>query len=81
MAAIVPITDARAKLADLIKDADEDDVMLMQRGRPTAVLMSVRRHEELLEELEDLRDRLSVHEREGVTIDLDKALVELGLND
>ena len=51
----------------------------MRHGRPAAVLMSVRRHAALLEQLDELEDRLSVHEREGLTLDLDKAKVELGL--
>lgn len=44
------------------------------------LVLSARRYEALLEELEDLRDRLSVHEREGVAVDFDKALVSLGLD-
>lgn len=34
----------------------------------------------LMEELEDLRDRLSVHEREHVTMPLDKLGAELGVD-
>jgi antitoxin StbD len=38
-------------------------------------------HAALLEEIEDLRDRLSIHEREGLTTSWDKVKAELGLND
>jgi prevent-host-death family protein len=80
MAALVPITSAKARLGELINTSDSEDVLLMRHGHPAAVLMSVRRHEELLEELEDFRDRLSIHEREGLTTSLDKVVAELGLN-
>lgn len=80
MATLVPITAAKARLSELINDSDTEDVLLMRHGHPAAVMMSVRRHEELLELIEDLQDRLSIHEREGLTMPLEKVLVELGLN-
>lgn len=80
MAHLVPISEAKPKLAELAKMADEDDVVLLKHGRPHAILMSTRRHEALLEEIEDLKDRLSIHEREGLTMSLDKVLAELGLD-
>ncbi len=79
MPAFIPISEAKGKLAELVRDSDEDDVLLMRHGRPAAVLMSVRRHEALLEEIEDLKDRLSIHEREGLTMSVDKVKAELGL--
>jgi antitoxin StbD len=42
--------------------------------------VSVRRYEALLEEMEDLQDRLSIHEREGLTLSLEKVSAELGLH-
>lgn len=80
MAVLVPISEAKGKLAELVRNADETDVLLLRHGRPAAVVMSTRRHEALLEEIEDLRDRLSIHEREGLTTELDKIEAELGLN-
>lgn len=76
---LMPISEAKGRLAELVRDADDDDVLLLRHGRPAAVLMSARRHEALLEEIEDLRDRLSIHEREGLTMGLDKVAAELGL--
>ncbi|WKW86429.1 hypothetical protein SEA_SHROOMBOI_43 [Mycobacterium phage ShroomBoi] len=55
-------------------------VVLMNHSTPAAVLISVERYESLQEELEDLRDRLSVHERSGVTVSVDKPMAELGLS-
>jgi antitoxin StbD len=51
----------------------------MNHSTPTAVIVSADRYEALLDELEDLKDRLSIHERAGVTIPAEKLLIELGL--
>lgn len=80
MAALVPISEAKGRLAALVRDSESEDVILVRHSRPAAVLMSMRRHEALLEEIEDLRDRLSIHEREGLTDDWDKVKAELGLS-
>jgi antitoxin StbD len=78
---LVPISQARAHLSRLVKESAEDDVVLMNHGRPAAILIAADRYESLLEELEDLRDRLSVHEREHVTMPFDKFVAELGISD
>jgi len=80
MATLVPISEAKGRLAELVRDSDEDDVMLLRHGRPAAVVISTRRYEALLDEIEDLRDRLSIHEREGLTVGLDAVIAELGLS-
>lgn len=76
---LVPISEARAHLSRLVRES-ADDVVLMNHGRPAAILISAERYESLMEELEDLRDRLSVHEREHVTMPLDKLGAELGVD-
>lgn len=75
-----PVTEAKAKLSEIVERAEDTDVFLLRHGRPTAVVMSARRHEMMLEELEDLRDRLSVHEAEGLPMSLDKLKAELGMH-
>lgn len=80
MITMTPISEARAKLAALVRDSDNDDVLLLRHGRPAAVLMSTRRHQALLELIDDLEDRLSVHERDGVVMDFDKLTAELGID-
>lgn len=77
---LVPISEARAHLSRLVRESADDDVVLMNHGRPAAILISAERYESLMEELEDLRDRLSVHEREHVTMPLDKLGAELGVD-
>lgn len=81
MSELVPISEARAKLSKLIRHAADEDVVLMNHGRPAAILISPARYESILEDLEDLRDRLSVHEREGVTMPIAKLIAELGIGD
>jgi antitoxin StbD len=81
MAELVPISEAKARLSELVRDSDAEDVLLLRHGRPVAVVLSARRYEGLLEEIEDLRDRLSVHEREGLTVGLDAVKAQLGLDE
>jgi antitoxin StbD len=81
MSKLVPISQARARLSKLVREAADSDVVLMNHGRPAGILISPERYESLLDELEDLRDRLSVHERERVTMPLSKLAVELGIAD
>jgi antitoxin StbD len=80
MAELVPITEARAKLSQIVRDSDHDDVLLLNHGRPAAVVISARRYSELLEQLDDFEDRLSVYEHDGVTISFDKLMAEMGLD-
>ena len=77
MAHMIPISEAKARLSELVRDAEDDDVLLLRHGRPVAVILSAHRHDALLDELEDLRDRLSVHEREHLTVDWEQAKAEL----
>ncbi len=81
MSHLVPVSEARAQLSALIKNAVDHDITLMNHGRPAAMLLSAERYEALLEEIEDLKDRLSVHERDGVTVSFDNLMSELGIAD
>lgn len=58
----------------------DEDVVLMNHSTPVAVLVAMDRYDALLDEIEDLKDRISVHEQTGVTIPADKLMAELGLN-
>ncbi|AYD84640.1 RelB-like antitoxin [Mycobacterium phage Paito] len=79
MSVMIPISKAKARLSELVRQAADEDVLLMNHSTPAAVLISAERYDDMLEELEDLRDRISVHERSGVTISADKLVAELGL--
>ena len=78
---IITITHAKTHLAEVVRDSDVEDVVLVKHGRPAAIVMSAARHEALLTRLEELSDRLAVHERDGVTMDFDMLVAELGLDD
>lgn len=77
----VPVSEAKGKLAEIVRDSDSHDVILMRHGRPAAVVISHARFEALLDRMEDMADRLSVFERDGVTMDFEKLTAELGLDD
>lgn len=77
---MIPISKARARLSALVRQSADEDVVLMNHSTPAAVLVGAERFDALLEELEDLKDRVSVHERGGVTVSADKLAAELGLN-
>lgn len=75
----IPISEAKAKLSEVVAESDSHDVTLLKHGRPAAVVMSAARFEALLEKMEDMDDRLSVYERDGVTMDFEKLASELGM--
>lgn len=83
MAEFVPVSEAKGRLSKLVADADSHDVVLMRHSRPAAVLLSARRHAELMEQLDDMEDRLAVYESEGddVTVPWETLKAELGLGD
>ena len=85
---IVPISDLRQGAAALLKKVREsrDPVIVTQRGRPAAVLLSVEEFERREQDLEILR-LLAQGEKDiaaGVGHDLDEVLADadelLGLN-
>jgi len=81
MQKMIPISEAKPRLAEIVRDSGSDDVVLTKHGHPVAVVMSVMRHDELLERIEDMADRLSVYERDGLTMGYSKLSAELGLDD
>lgn len=81
MQRISPISEVKARLAEIVRDSDSDDVVLMKHGHPVAVVMSYARHEALVDQIEDLTDCFSIHERDGLTMDYAKLSAELGLDE
>ncbi len=80
---LVPVSEAKARLSELVRDAQDEDVVLMRHGRPAAVLIGIDRLESLIEELEEARDRIALDEAnktpDDMFIPLDKIKAEFGL--
>jgi prevent-host-death family protein len=80
---LVTVTEAKARLGELLREAAEEDVVVVRHGHAAAVLVGAERYDALLEELEDLKDRLSVYESVGtepsLRVGFDKMAAELGL--
>ena len=78
---MIPLSEAKTKLFELVRNAADEDVVLLRHGRPAAMLIAPERFDALLDEIEDLRDRLSVYEvaEPGLRVSLDKMNAELGL--
>ena len=89
MAKIVPFTEARASLSELLDDVEgrHEHVVITRNGRPTAVVISTEEWEALEETLEILQDeetmaalRASDEDvRAGRLFSLDEVKRELGL--
>lgn len=76
------IREAKAKLSEVIRDAEDEPTVISNHGKPAAIVLSPERYNGLLDEVEDLRDRLAVHEsRDEPTMAFDKLIAEMGLND
>jgi prevent-host-death family protein len=58
----VPVTEAKARLNTLLREAESDDVILMRHGRPAGVLVSYERYEDLMAGWEDAIDARAVAE-------------------
>lgn len=82
-AMLVPVSEAKGRLSEIVRESADRDVLLMRHGRPAAVVIAVERYEALLERIEDAEDKLAIHEhdREEPTIGHDKLMAELGLLD
>lgn len=80
---LVPISEARARLNDLItKSLPEREVMLLRHGRPVAVLIAPARYEELLDRIDMLEAELTaVAVRAGFeeTVPWEKPKADAGL--
>jgi prevent-host-death family protein len=59
---LVPKTHLRDRIRDELADLGDDTLVVTDRGRPTAVLVSVDRWNALQETLEELHDALAVIE-------------------
>lgn len=81
MAEFVPVSEAKGRLTELVRTADDTDVVLTRHGRPAAVVLSARRHAELMELLDDLEDRVAVVESDDLTIPWEQLKAQLDLDE
>ncbi len=73
MTRLVSVTEAKAKLTALVHASEDEDVILLRHGTPAALLISTKRYQALLDELDEVEDRLSVYERDDdLAISVDK---------
>ena len=47
---LLPLSEAKTRLHELIKDAERRDLVLLRHGRPVGALLGYRRYRDLLEE-------------------------------
>ncbi len=81
---IMPISDLRRKTSEVLNTVREtgDAVYITQHGRPAAVLVDYERYEQLLENLEDLTDRLSLKSASAEpTRPYSEFMAEMGLSE
>lgn len=80
MPTIIPISEAKPKLASLVTMSDTEDVVLTRHGRAAAVLVSAERYSAMLDRLEDAEDSLAalqVHDEP--TIPAQEVYASLGI--
>ena len=81
---LVPLTEAKNRLHEVVRQAEDGgQVVILRHGRPVAVVISPTTLDALYEELEDLKDQMSVlHSRldnDDMRIAFEKVEVELGI--
>lgn len=80
---LIPISELRQRQSEVLNQLAKHPVVLTQHGRATAVLVSPEMWNQLLEELDDLRDALDAAEAlqeldHNQTIDFDEYLSKRG---
>ncbi|MDR1431553.1 MAG: type II toxin-antitoxin system Phd/YefM family antitoxin [Propionibacteriaceae bacterium] len=78
---IVPISEAKPRLAALIDKSETEDVILTRRGRAAAVLISADRYSDLLDRVEDLEDSIAAAQAQDEPASpAEEVFTRLGLN-
>ncbi len=64
---VIPKTELRDRIREELARLGDDSVLITERGRPLAVVVSVERWNELQETVEDLEDAVAIleHRSEG----------------
>ncbi len=75
---IIPVSEARQRFTELVRDLDGTPLYVTLHGKPRAVLIRYDVFEALLEKVEDLQDSLDVLRRRGEpTRDFKDVMAEL----
>jgi PHD/YefM family antitoxin component YafN of YafNO toxin-antitoxin module len=67
---LVTVSDAKVKLAEVIRELDERRALLLRHGKPVAAMLAYDDYVSLLEKIDDLEDRLSIFEAREDGVDL-----------
>lgn len=59
----VSVTELKRNFADIIRQAEDSPVAILNHNRPEAYLLPAAHYEQLMAHLEDLEDAKLVHER------------------
>lgn len=59
---LVPLSEAKIRFHELVRNLAEHHVLLLRHGRPVGVMLSYQSYGALLERIDDLEDMLSVFE-------------------
>ena len=62
---LLPLSEAKTRLHELLRGLVEREVLLLRHGRPVTVMLSFQSYRALLERLEGLEDRFAVFETRG----------------
>lgn len=76
------VTEAKAQLSEILRDAEDSPVVIVRYSTPIAVIVSPDMLNSLYEQIEDLKDTLSVlqHDPTEVGVPWEKVKIELGLS-
>jgi len=80
---IVPVSEAKIRFHELLRELGERRILLVRHGRPAAMMLDFESYQGLISRIEDLEDRLSVLEAQEEPADMrvpwEKLKAEAGL--
>jgi antitoxin StbD len=59
------VSELKRNFSDVIKQADDEAIAILNHNRPEAYLLSAKYYEQILSYMEDLEDEKLVRERQG----------------
>ncbi|MGM7647924.1 type II toxin-antitoxin system Phd/YefM family antitoxin [Nocardia sp. JW2] len=70
---VFSVREARSSFAELLNVCNDRDVMIVRSSKPAAVVLSYDRFEDLIDQIEDLQDQLSIARRENDMVSIEEA--------